>query len=764
MNPSTTIESTVQVGWQMPYWLIIVVSALFFSLVAWIYWSERGSCPKWLRGVMVTLRFSLFALVLWMLAGWSWQRSRTEPPELVIAIDVSDSMLTADGVVNAKPGNSLSRLQRAEQLLARSESQLTKLQQDYQLRLYVVADDAMSAGSENKVTDSDLRKLFDSKSWEMSRTSSRLGDSLTRIIERQAGRGTAAIVLVSDGITTSGTTLIESGQRARRAAIPIHTVTLGRQVAQPDLRITDLLAEQQVYFGDRVNIDASVVASDLSATKAKVSLIDVSSGRVLDQQSLALDAKDNQKPVSLGFVPDKPGEIRLKVSVEELPDEGNMVNNHAELTLTVQNRSIKVLLVFGGPSYEFRFLKHFLERTTEGGPSKSATFELKSVLQEGDLDYILQDSSAQRFVPTEADELAEFDVFVFGQFDPNIIPRSAQQAIVRAVTSGGAGCMFAASEASLLQRLSSSPLSSLLPVESANRVEQDALYEFAATKLGQSALPLQWSLSANDRNSYQKKLPAFQTVMRLDRLKPGAQVLAEAVSADGLRLPLLVSQFAGAGRTVMLATDETYRWTGAFGSDAAHQLFWGQTLRWLSRGKLNSQDRTELTVEPKQAGIGTPLRINLRMETGIEIPETATVQLTNADGFERTEILTRVAGSPNLFQVSMNQLPAGDYRAVLVLPTLSTLPAAVFNVIAPPGEQANLRADVDAMQQLARLSRGKSYDGETAGKLLEELPAGRPTKLGSLPPLPIWNSTWVAVIFLSLITAEWLLRRHARML
>lgn len=762
MNSTTTIESTIQVGWPLPYWLIIVLSGLALGLAVWIYWSERGSCPRWLRSVMAAIRFTLLMLVLWMLTGWSWQRSRTEPPELVIAVDISDSMSTTDTVAGGVSKST--RLQQAKQLMTLDNDQLNLLQQRYHVRLYTIADDALAASAESRITQADLEKLFDAHAWDLNRSVSRLGDSLTRVIERQAGRGTAAIVLLSDGITTNGTTLVDSGQRARRAAIPVHTVTIGRQLAQPDLRLTDLLSEREVYFGDRVTISASIIASDVSSATTKIELIDVTSGRILDQQTLLVDSKENQKSVSLGFVPERAGEMKLKVAVEQLPDEAHLANNHAELSLNVQNRTIKVLMVFGGPSYEFRFLKHFLERSKEVGPSKSATFELKSVLQDGDLDYILQDSSAQRFVPTDTEALAEFDVFVFGQFDPSTIPRSASQAIVRAITHGGAGCVFVSSEASLLQRLANSPLGSLLPADSASKFQPHGWFEFASTKLGQSALPLQWSGNTVDSAAFQRKLPPLQSVMQLDRLKPGAQVLAEAISGVDERHPLLISQFAGAGRIVLLATDETYRWTGVYGSDTTHQLFWGQTLRWLSRGKLNSQDQSELWAEPKQAGLGIPVRFQLRLATGIQLPESATIQMVNSDGWEQAATLARVVGNPNTYQGTVEQLAAGEYRAVVVSPPMAAPPAVEFSVVAPPGEQANLRVDLDSMQQLAELSRGKSYDEASATRWMEELPAGRATRLGSLPPQPLWNSTWVALLFLTLITAEWLLRRFARML
>lgn len=777
MSTSSAIESSLQVNWPLPLALVLVLYAAFLALAVWLYSSERGNCSRWLRGVMAVLRFSLLVLVVWMLAGWNWLRVRTEPPELVIAVDVSESMQTNDGsssatVSTSVAGNSstqTTRLQRAQQLLRLSDAQLADLNSRYHLRLYAVADDALQVNSQIAVAQEDLARLADSNALDFKKNASRLGDSLSRIVQRQAGRGTAAIVFFSDGITTSGSSLSDAAERARRAAIPIQAITLGRQSAQPDLRVTDLLCEDRVYLGDRVTIDATIAASDVQDQSATLNLIDAGTGKVLAQKSVRASSAQSQQTVQLEFIPDKPGELKLKVSLEPLPGEINTANNSIEHPIVVENRTIRVLLVFGNPSYEFRFLKHFLERSTENSENKSASFELKSVLQDGDLDYVLQDSSAQRFVPSDTSVLEEFDAFIFGQFEPNIIPRGAQQAIVRAVTQGGAGCIFVAADGSFVQRLSGTPLASLLPVEAAEKSVLHGAFSVASTKLGESSLPLQWASSAAERSGPGQKLPgqklpALQSILRVQGLKPGAQVLAEAVSNTDEHNPLLISQFAGAGRSVLLATDETYRWTGAFGSDAIHQTFWGQTLRWISRGKLSSLNQAELLVEPKQSVVGSPVRLRLRLPAGISLPDAAAVRLSSSDGGVRSETLARIAGTSNSYQCILNQLGAGNYRAVVTAPTLSDQPAVDFSVTSPPGEQANLRADSAAMKQLAVTSRGKIYDDSNAGDWLKELPAGRPTRLGSLPPEPIWNSAWIAVLFVGLITAEWLLRRHARMM
>ena len=787
VNPSLKIESTLQVGWPLPLALVIVTYAGFLALVVWLYWNERGRIALPMRLLMATLRFALLVLVVWMLAGWRLLRERTELPELVIALDLSESMKTVDQAESVNPsafgarftqadgsdvqaitGNTVarSRLEQAYQLINLDAAKLKKLREQYQVRLYAVADQAVPIEiSAEGIQVQDIAKLQDVKGLPIDVQHSRLGDSLNRILERQAGRSTAAVVWLSDGINTTGASLAEAAQQARVAAIPIHAITLGSQTSRPDVRITDLLCESQVFLGDRVTIDVTAGGTEVSNQSVPIRLLD-ESGSVLSQKSVQFSGGQSQQKIQLEFVPKQAGELKLKVLLDPITGESNLTNTAAEHLLVVENRTIRVLLVFGTASYEFRFLKHFLERTQEGQQGSAASFELKSVLQNGDLEYVMQDSSAQRFVPSDALSLTQFDAFIFGAFDPTILPRSSQQAIVKAVTQSGAGAMFVLAEGSLLQRLSGMPLAELLPV---NLVQSDTIvdrFDVAATKLGEAALPLQLSNigGAESSTSAIGILPRLETLLKLSGLKPGAQVLAEAVGTSGAKYPLLVSQFAGAGRTVLLATDETYRWTGVLGSDSIHQAFWGQTLRWISRGKLSSRDQAELSVDPKQSLVGTPIRLRLRLPTTTALPEEANLRITAADGSILDEKLTRITGTANNYQGLVSRLPAGSYRAVLTQPSLAIPPAVDFSIVAPPGEQANLRADIVAMEGLATQSRGRHYVGDSAQRWYDALPPGQATRLGSLPPLPIWNNTWVAALFVLLITAEWLLRRYARML
>src|SRR5690606_20319758 len=97
---------------------------------------------------------------------------------------------------------------------------------------------------------------------------------------------------------------------------------------------------------------------------------------------------------------------------------------------------IKVLLVQGYPNYEFRYLKHMLER--------DSTIELKTVLQEADLEYAELDSTALRVFPVRREELYEFDVVIFGDVNPTYLSTNVMANLHDFVEEKGGGVAFIA--------------------------------------------------------------------------------------------------------------------------------------------------------------------------------------------------------------------------------------------------------------------------------------------------------------------------------
>lgn len=777
------IESVLKIDWPLPLWLTIVLAIVALSIIGVLYFFERGNAGRGLRSLLIAIRFSLIALVIWMLAGWSWLQFRSDKPELLILLDRSASMDTRDVSLeksSTKPNKT--RLSTALQILkSLKPHERDRLERNYQIRTILVDEVVEPAGFT-------LSTISDTEQIVASGPQSRLGDSLSNIIGSQAGRGTAAIVFFSDGINTSGSPLSAAATQARAAGIPIFAVTAGQELALPDARLADLLLDEAVFLGDQVTMLVTVSVSDVEEANLTVRLRDHSSGEVLDQKPVKFNKQHSQQQLSMAFIPKKAGELTLQLDVSEAAGETNLENNVLQRSIQVQDKTLRVLLVQKQPSFEFRFLKNLLQRS-QATDARSASFELNSVLQEADSEYVDQDAAAIRLVPSDIETLSSYDVFIFGDINPDLISRSAQQAVFEQVTSAGAGCIFIAGRDTPLSSLAGWPLGDLLPVhfdgKSNNTVRSNDLasqFFWSPTSLGTAALPMQLAESLDASTKIWSAIPPAVSLYTAFNPKIGSQVLAvgslqpmtEIGSAASqtrdtqVQPPLLISQFAGAGRVALQATDETYRWSSFGGSDRYHQRYWEQMLRWLSRGRLSGDgQQSRLIVEPRRSKLSQPIRFELQLGKDADVKARegrAELTIEDASGKKSVLPLARDVGASRIFSATKSDLPPGAYRAILFQPSLQQPPAESFTVITPPGEQANLKADWNAMRQLAEYSRGRFYQAHEAQRLFDELPPGKPARLGTLPPIPLWNSPWVAAIFVVLITTEWLLRRRARML
>lgn len=79
-------------------------------------------------------------------------------------------------------------------------------------------------------------------------------------------------------------------------------------------------------------------------------------------------------------------------------------------------------------------------------------------------------------------------------------------------------------------------------------------------------------------------------------------------------------------------------------------------------------------------------------------------------------------------------------------------------------EQAALPMNAGELKQAAKTTHGRFYTISTAHRLTSDLPPGDPVPIETLPAEPIWNSPWVATLFVSLISMEWILRKRAGLL
>jgi len=176
----------------------------------------------------------------------------------------------------------------------------------------------------------------------------------------------------------------------------------------------------------------------------------------------------------------------------------------------------------------------------------------------------------------------------------------------------------------------------------------------------------------------------------------------------------------------------------------------------------------ELTTDREQYRRGDAVQLRVRFLDDRLAPaqdDGVTVVVQREGGERRSVTLRRQASDRGVFEGSTAQLPDGQYRAWVASPTLEGQPPSrQFSIVAPPGELARTQMDAVELREAAKISVGKFYRFQDAGKLLADLPRGRQVRIESLPPRPIWNAPLLAGIFVVLIAAEWLLRKRVGLL
>lgn len=224
-------------------------------------------------------------------------------------------------------------------------------------------------------------------------SASRLGDCLQSILEFQRARPTAAIILLSDGVTTAGKSVSEVAQHARRKQIPLFLVGIGDQQPPRDVRISDLLVDEIVFLGDVVNFDFRLAGSGFEQETVTVRLRIEGEEQILAEQQVELPGDGQVQSVRLTTRPQQEGDREYCVEVDPVDQESDLANNALTQVVQVRDETIRVLYVQEYPSLEFRFLKTLLERGVRfGGEGKA--IKLTTVLQEADPGYADLDETA----------------------------------------------------------------------------------------------------------------------------------------------------------------------------------------------------------------------------------------------------------------------------------------------------------------------------------------------------------------------------------
>ncbi|HLN27448.1 MAG TPA: VWA domain-containing protein [Gemmataceae bacterium] len=780
-------------------------------LVGILYAREGKTAGKGYKALLAVLRICLLLVALAVLLPQVQLRfERQGWPDLAILIDDSRSMSTADHYQNpeireaaARLGQQTSlplpeRLQLAQALLTHhNHDWLLTLLENRRFKVHVYHCSSRASRlvdiTEPRQMDAAVEVVLGLRA---EGEESQLGTVVRQVINDFRGSSLAAVVMLTDGVTTEGEDLVKVSRYASQVGVPLFFVGIGDAQDVRDLKLHDLQVEDAVYVNDRLVFEARLTAQGYTEPRTVLARLyeKDKDGKLKELAKQPVTTDPQGKPVQFRLMhrPTEPGERTYVVDVPEQEDEVKpATNNRLERTILVRDAKIvKVLYIEGYARYEYRFVKNLLERESARA-ARNKTIDLKVLLLDADNEYASEDKSAIADFPTK-DELNGYDVILFGDVDPKdkkVGPQNLQH-LADFVKERGGGLLMIAGTRWSPHAFKDSPLADVLPVQVIAPPPQETEYLTGyrpeRTSIGRFHPIFRFSPDETENTAIWNHLAEVFWYSEGYRIQPAAEVLlvhpqppaaalASHTGAGEGGHPLLVQQFVGAGRSMFLGLDETWRWRYRE-DELRFNQFWIQTIRYLARSRLG---RVELRVDRQTPyRRGEPIKVTVRFpddapppgpDTKVEVIVTRTLPVRDAAKGEiekETLSLAKMPGSRATYEGLLTRTPEGEYRFWLSAPVVAgSNPRAEARVLPPAGEMERLRMNQSDMERAAEETHGRFYTIANAERLLDELPSGTRVAFDTpQPPQLLWNHFAMFALVLTLLGSEWGLRKRKHLL
>jgi hypothetical protein len=732
-----------------PAWLLpVLIVASAGGLVLLIRWRLQDAAPKlrsWRAWAVWGTQSAFVALVLLLL----WQPAMTvaalssQQNIIAVVVDDSRSMAIADSRGKTREAAALATLQGGV---------LSGLQKRFQTRIYRIGTGITRVDGLNGI--------------EPIETATHIGDSLKQLATETSDLPVGAVLLLTDGSqNTAG--MGDSGigldalQALRNRRLPVHTIGFGSLQHARDVELENVSVTASAVANARVAATISFTQHGYAGQKAMLTVRD--GDKALAEREVTLAANGTIQTEPLFFSAGAAGAKRLQFGVEPLAGEENLKNNAIARPVLVNDAKRRILYIEGEPRWEFKFIR----RAEENDP----TVQLVSMLRTSENKIYRQGISdpselADGF-PLRPEDLFGYAGIIIGSVDADYFTPLQQELLREYVDRRGGGVLFLGGRSSLSDGgWGASSLNELLPVflpASRNSFHRNAV-TVGLTAEGIDS-PITRLLDDPTKNAERwKKLTYLADYQDAGSPKPGATVLAQ-MNVGHRKLPLLITQSYGHGRTAIMATGGTWRWqmSEALG-DPSHDLFWQQLLRWLvadSPGAVTASMPARMLMDEGRMQLTAQVRDRQFQPAG---EAHVTAHIVGPEGANVLLDLAPSRDTPGLYQTEWTAEKPGAYLAEITAEAVGKQPQElgrdVLTFQREDGAAENFHTEQNRilLEQLASQTGGRYWEPSELKSLPRDISYSE-AGISVRSTNELWNMPIVFLLLLGLPIVEWLLRR-----
>jgi len=726
-----TIESWLST-WLLPFIAAAIVGLCFY------HYSREKSLSRKQKAILITLRSLAYISLLLIL---SFPKLLIEgegalPGTVPIVIDASESM-------QIKDNNEKTRFSGAVETY-----KVLGGDKKYKKELKT---EAFAAGKDFTVIEN-TDKLAPDGDY------TSLNQMLEKGIDRQKGEYCPGVILLSDGAHNSTEDPENAIKLFQKLGIPVYACGFGKEKSK-DISAEYILGEDVVFLNEKAKIYVNLNQNGYTGEDTELKLLlgdkSVYTGRH------KLD-KDGEISVPVEYIPRTKGTFQLKVEVPAMPGEVTVENNTYIKNVRVIDEKIKILMLFGTPSWEYRYLMGAFERDKRVDVKAWLVGADKRLFRKGSDRLSLLSS-----LPDKKDLGKSYDIIFISKLDAIALPPEFQQSLKKFVEEQGGSLAIIADMVSIPYSFKGTPLEELMPLtitDRSGRSYKNEMFDilkdelrFEVTDEGTSHQLVAFSGNKDENKKTWAGLPPIYNCYTSGRLKPSAINLV-TLSSGRQKYPAVVFHSYGKGTVLFMGFDSTWRWRKEFG-DRYFRDFWSKAVQFLGLPHLlNESAQSTIFIGKETCYSGEKVGIRAKVCNPDYSPVIAElIKVTiNENGIDKQVDMHSVTNRPGIYKAEyMPELPG---MLKLSLPAQYSARPVDLRIIKPQLEFHNSGLNKPLLDKITKGTGGSYYTQEQAGQIMSDLYKNR-HKVPISVKISLWDSMLLLLLTLMLFSAEWYFRK-----
>jgi hypothetical protein len=456
---------------------------------------------------------------------------------------------------------------------------------------------------------------------------SRIGDAISSVLEQERGAPLAGVVVISDGRSNAGLDPLVTISEASLQGVPIHTVGMGTARNPLNVRIIDVEAPKRVFPGDRFKLTALVQSSGLQGKPITIQLRRRPGGQknigmsIEEERSITLETDDTISTVEFEIAPREIGSWIYEARAVPPQQDANPQDNFVETEVRVVEPKSTVLIVAGGPTREYQFVRNLLYR--------DPTVQSHVLLQTSGPGVSQEAKKMLTKFPSTRAEMSEYDCVIGFDADWTALDNEQIDVLEKWISEQAGGLVIVAGpvstpkwagsqgngnrKAEVVRNLSPLVVNTRgARLASIGRFESETPWPLAFTNEAWQSDFTQVAKTLNESKDAWGRFQGVYSFFACYEPKPGATPIAmfsDPTAAIGSKQPIyLATHFYGAGRVAFQGGGEFWRLREV--GEEYFDTYYTKLVRWAGQGRLlRDSDRGILLLDKQQAIVGEQVMV-----------------------------------------------------------------------------------------------------------------------------------------------------------